>query len=106
MKKLNLRQHARARAQERFGITLSKDLRRTLLRKIHNVESVYHRRLTVSRSLHVVEHEGVLLPIVYSKSASDIVTMLPNNAWQLIGVPGFPEAQKSPEPRIPEELCT
>lgn len=80
----NLRQHAKSRAQERYGIALTKDVRRLIIRKIQDGTSIYSRRLTRSRVVHVVEIEGMgWLPVIYCSSVKDIVTVLPKDAVEL-----------------------
>ena len=77
------RGHARARAEERYGISLSKAVRREILRKIHAKERLWFEQVSIDRRVFVVELEGVEMAGVYSRKTRDIVTILPPDARRL-----------------------
>lgn len=79
----NIRSHARRRAEQRYGLELSKRVRRAICIQIRTGNVELSRRLTLSRTLHLVNFEGITLPIVFSKTFNDIVTVLPPDSWQV-----------------------
>ena len=93
---LQRRQHARKRALERHGVVLSKKLRRQLLQMIRSNEAIETKQLTRRRTLHVLEIGGKRMTLIYSKSVRDIVTILPDNCWQLQDLP--PEGENPDAP--------
>ena len=79
-----LRRHAKRRASERYGIHLNKYLRREIIAIIQAGESVWKRRSSRTRSIHIVEKDGLgWFAVVYSHTLKDIVTVLPATAWQI-----------------------
>lgn len=79
------RAHARLRAQQRYGMALSKTLRRELLRMIRSGEAIQSARLTHTRTAHLLEHGGRRIAVIYSNTTKDLVTLLPPDCWELNG---------------------
>ena len=78
----NRREHARERARQRYGIGLTKALRRELLQMIRSGQSLKALQLTHTRAAHLLEVRGTQIAVVYSKRVKDIVTVLPRDTWQ------------------------
>jgi len=70
-------EHAKQRAEERYGITLSKKARREIVQKILNNKSVVLES-SLTRSIHLVNYEGQAMKVVFSVAAQKIITVLPN----------------------------
>lgn len=69
--------HMRARALQRYGIFLNRDLRVGIIDAIQNSKSVYVRDMNNRLTLHFVKVKGQVLPVVYDKSRQSIATVLP-----------------------------
>jgi hypothetical protein len=76
------RAHARQRAQERYNVALSKQLRRDMLTMIRSGQSVRKLKLTHTRTAHLLLIGGKRIAVIYSNSVKDIVTVLPEGTWQ------------------------
>jgi hypothetical protein len=76
------RAHARQRAVERYGVALSKQLRRDMLTMIRSGQSVRKLKLTHTRTAHLLLIGGKRIAVIYSNSVKDIVTVLPEGTWQ------------------------
>lgn len=70
--------HAKRRATQRFGLILNKVAYRELVQRIQGPEPTYVRKLSNTRSLHVLNVEGRWLWVVYSRRMKTIVTFLPD----------------------------
>jgi hypothetical protein len=73
----HMKQKAKLRAAERFGLDLSNRDLAMLVRQIRYQESIFVMRSTKRVSLHIVEHNGTSMPVVYDKHRGAIVTILP-----------------------------
>lgn len=76
-KKYSQRAHAKRRALERFGIELTKDVRRTLVQAIQKGEARFRARQSLRITHWIVEYQGKELPVVYDRQRHEIVTVLP-----------------------------
>lgn len=72
-----MKQKAKLRAAERFGLDLSNRDLAMIVRQIRYQESIFVMRSTKRVSLHIVEHNGTKLPVVYDKNRGALVTILP-----------------------------
>jgi hypothetical protein len=77
-----LNAHTKRRAEERYGISLNKDDRRSINQKIQTNQAEYVGRSSNTRSLWKVEHEGQTLNVVYDKLRHTCATALPQNAHE------------------------
>jgi hypothetical protein len=69
--------HARKRAEERFGIQLTKTVRREILAQIHSGKARLIIRHSWSRATFGVKVGDQEIPVIYNKSTKAIVTVLP-----------------------------
>lgn len=82
--KTRMRIHAKHRAKQRYGLNLNRHLRREIIRIIQAGDSVWHRQLSRTRTVHVIDRESLgWFAVIYSNSLKDIVTVLPRDAWQI-----------------------
>ena len=97
-----MKQNAKLRAAERFGLDLSNRDLAMLVRQIRYQESIFVMRSTKRVSLHIVEHNGTKMPVVYDKQRGALITILPR---QVLGKwMGYPHVQKKIKERE-NELC-
>jgi len=82
-KKKNQIQHAKHRAMQRYGISLTASGSEEMVRKIQSQKDcVFLERQSNRVSMIAVLHEEVWIPVVYDKQRKSIVTVLPENALQ------------------------
>jgi hypothetical protein len=67
-------------ALSRCGLEVGKLLRQTLIRRVRRGDVKYARRLTHSRTVIVLDHNGEEMAFLYSSAAKDIVSFLPPDA--------------------------
>ncbi len=73
-----LRRHAARRAEERYGIKLTKEMLQELVRKIQSHRSKLVPQVNSwTRTVHLVELNSRIFKVVYSKVKKEIVTFLP-----------------------------
>jgi primosomal protein N'' len=70
-------QHAKRRAEERYGINLSRDLYRQVSKMIQSGQSEFVEKQTLTRTVHYVELNGHRCKVVYSKKYRGVTTFLP-----------------------------
>src|SRR5215469_14916954 len=75
--------HSRQRILERYGMTLSKKLKRAILLAIRQNATLFQMRVSNSRVIHVVKIEDRHFSVVYSKRGGCIITFLPLDFRQL-----------------------
>lgn len=75
--KRKTREHARFRAQQRYGINLNRHVRKDLIQKIKTGKCLLLEKETNSRRKYLVEYEGQRVIVVYSKTRQEIITLLP-----------------------------
>lgn len=72
------RLHAKKRAEERYGITYTKELRRKLIDAIQSNKGYIHRRSqSNTRKVITITLDGMTYKLVYNTSTHNIVTFLP-----------------------------
>jgi AICAR transformylase/IMP cyclohydrolase PurH len=83
-KKQWLNQHAKQRAEERYGINLNKHARREIVKMIqeNSEQAQFVEKQSNSRSLWKVNYRDTSLNVVYDKSRSTLATVLPHDAPQ------------------------
>lgn len=79
-KKYAQRFHAKKRAAQRFGLDLTTDKQRQIVRLIQLGKGRFVKHESNSRSHWVIEWEGQLLRVVYDKVRKELVTVLPKEA--------------------------
>jgi hypothetical protein len=72
-----MKQKAKLRAAERFGLELSDRDLAMIVRQIRYQESIFVMRSTKRVSLHIVKHNGTSMPVVYDKHRGALITILP-----------------------------
>jgi hypothetical protein len=77
--KAHLRIHFKRQALRRYGVTLNRKSVRILREQIQNGESVFINKESNSRTLHVVEWEGIRMPVIYDNKRNGITTALPRH---------------------------
>jgi hypothetical protein len=77
-KKLSQRVHAKRRAAERFGLTLTTVQLKAMERQIREGTALVVSRTSNSRSTWIVLHEAMQLRVVYHRGRG-IVTILPQD---------------------------
>ena len=77
-----LEAHAKAAAEERYGVTLNKEARREIVHKIQTGKADFVSRTSNNRTLWKVDHEETSLNVVYDKARHALCTVLPQNAWE------------------------
>lgn len=76
-KKLRQRIHARKRFLARFGIELTKEVRRELVRQIQGGEARHIRKQSNRVTIYSVQLEGKRIDVVYDNRTHNVVTCLP-----------------------------
>jgi len=77
-----LEAHAKAAAEERYGVTLNKEARREIVQKIQTGEADFVSRTSNNRTLWKVDHNETSLNVVYDKARHALCTVLPKTAWE------------------------
>ncbi len=73
-----LRNHLVKRAEERYGVTLTKEMLQELVKKIQSHQCKLVPQVNSwTRTVHLVEMDGQVFKVVYSKVKHEIVTFLP-----------------------------
>ena len=76
-KRISNRIHARKRAKQRFGMNLTKELESRIVKRIQAGHTEPLGKQSNTRSLHLVEVDGVTMRVAYDRSRSSLVTILP-----------------------------
>lgn len=71
------------RARARLGVHVDKAARQTILRRVRKGDIRYARKLTHSRTVMVVEHEGRELAFLYSSAHQEIIGFLSPDAPEI-----------------------
>lgn len=66
------------------GIQVGKETRRELIRRVRRGDVRYAQKLTASRTMIVLEHDGVEMAFVYSKTDKTILRFLQPNAPETV----------------------
>lgn len=77
-KKKAEQRHSKRRAQERYGLDLTKAIRDALRGKIKKQKGKFLYRRSRRVSVWQVTHQAETYKIVYDKQRKEIVTFLPN----------------------------
>jgi hypothetical protein len=67
-------------ALSRCGLEVGKQVRLTLIRRVQRGDVKYARKVTNSRTVIVLDHDGDEMAFLYSSAAKDIVSFLPPDA--------------------------
>lgn len=74
-----MRQHSQERANERYGLDLSKRALNAISSTIRMKQATFISRVSPDRTIWDVSYNGQTLRVVYSKRHKAVVTVLPNN---------------------------
>jgi hypothetical protein len=77
---LACRQRVKAQAFSRYGLEIGKRVRQDLIRRAHDGDVKYARKLTHSRSVIVLDHHGAELTFIYSSARREIISFLAADA--------------------------
>jgi hypothetical protein len=77
-----LEAHAKAAAEDRYGVTLNNEDRREIVKKIQDGDADFVSRTSNNRTLWKVDHNETSLNVVYDKARHALCTVLPKNAWE------------------------
>jgi hypothetical protein len=95
-KRATQRKHASRRALQRHGLEISDRKRKAIKRAIHNLDSVFLYAQSKTRTMHAVKVDGKWVPVIYSKSTKEVVTVL---TWEMV------KENLHEDPRIARNLC-
>jgi hypothetical protein len=70
------RQQVKDRALSRFGLEVGRLVRQTLIHRVSNGDVKYARKVTNSRTVIVLEHDGGEMAFIYSNATKEIVSFL------------------------------
>jgi hypothetical protein len=76
-KKAAQRAHARRRARERYGVSLTKPSFHAIVQQIQNGKATFLGRTSLRVTEWIVPFEGAKLRVVYDRKRKTIVTCLP-----------------------------
>lgn len=79
-KKVAQRFHAKKRATQRYGLTLTTEKQQAIVRLIQLGRGRFIRNQSNRVSVWAVEYGGMILPVVYDKNRKVLVTVLPQEA--------------------------
>lgn len=77
--------HTKRRVRRHYNIGISSSEYMAMVCQIQSRRSLYLRKLSKSRTLHLVEHRDIIVPAVYDKVNHTIATVLHNNHLEKIG---------------------
>jgi len=77
--KKRINKHVIHRSEQRYGFILNSDRRSAIIRKIQNSESIGLKRVSNTKTLFMVEHEGENILVLYSKARKLILTVYPKD---------------------------
>ena len=95
------RQQVKERAWSRFGLTVGKQIRQSLIRRVWKGDVKYARKLTNSRTVIVLDHEGEEMTFLYSNSSKEILGFLLPDAPETAD---WRRSQSTPPPSFPGPL--
>ena len=76
-KHISQRIHSKDRMKERFGADLNSNDLKLLVKQIQSGKSFKIKKLSNTRSVHVLELDSKDIPVVYDHSRGEIATVLP-----------------------------
>jgi len=77
LKKVGQQRHAKLRAEQRFGLTLSHDNVKDIVHMIQKDYATFVRRASTIKTLWVIGFRGRKLYVAYDKSTKMITTVMP-----------------------------
>ncbi len=63
-------------ARTRFGLDVDKQMRQSLIRRVRKGDVKYARKLTNTRTVIVLDHEGSEMAFLYSSASKEIISFL------------------------------
>jgi hypothetical protein len=72
-------------ARTRFGLDVDKQVRQSLIRRVRKGDVKYACRLTNSRTVIVLDHEGGEMAFLYSSASKEIISFLSPEAPETAG---------------------
>jgi hypothetical protein len=76
-KKMSQKEHARNRASQRYGIQLTNRDLYLIGKMIREGKATVHKKLTNSRSEHILEYQGVRMRVCYDNTRNNVCSFLP-----------------------------
>lgn len=80
------REHAKKRAMERYGLTLNREQYGELVKKIQRGNARLMQKQSLRVSVWEIEIRGFKVLVVYDKKRHNIVTFLPPEAYNNVGM--------------------
>lgn len=74
--RLRRQAHAKTRAMERYGISLTAEAQASIVKSIQQNEAEFARRLSNTRTAWLVETSGQKVVVIYSNVTKSIVTVM------------------------------
>jgi hypothetical protein len=74
------RQQVKEHAWSRFGLTVGKQIRQSLIRRVWKGDVKYARKLTNSRTVIVLDYDGREMSFLYSNAQKEIIAFLAPDA--------------------------
>lgn len=74
------RQQTQECAWSRLGLAVGKQIRQSLIRRVWKGDVKYARKLTHSRTVIVLDHDGREMAFLYSSREKEIISFLPPDA--------------------------
>jgi hypothetical protein len=74
------RQQVKERARSRFGLTVGKQIRQSLIRRVWKGDVKYARKLSNSRTVIVLDYDGREMSFLYSSRQKEIIAFLSPDA--------------------------
>jgi hypothetical protein len=91
------RQLVKACAFSRLGLTVGKQARQSMIRRVRKGNVKFARKLTNSRTVIVLDHEGVEWAFLYSGATKEIISFLGPDAPEIAD---WVEGQAATLPRV------
>lgn len=73
----DLFRHAKKRAKERYDLSLTNEDLNALVKLIQNNKGIFVKRMSLNRTMFLVEYKNQNLKVVYDKARHAVVTLLP-----------------------------
>ncbi len=80
---LTRRQTVKADALSRLGLTVGRIARKSMISRVRKGDVKYARKLTNSRTVIVLDHEGGEMAFLYSSASKEIISFLSPNAPEI-----------------------
>jgi hypothetical protein len=92
------RQLVKECARSRLGLDVGRLARQSMIRRVRKGDVKYARKLTNSRTVIVLDHEGGERAFLYSSATKEIISFLGPDAPEIAD---WVQGQAAPLPRIP-----